>query len=59
MRAGRRVPPMGAHLSTIQSTLKERFQKCDQEGKGYLVRQSLCQGLRQWIQMLLLQLLTG
>lgn len=28
---------MGAHLSTVQSTLKERFQMCDAEGKGYLV----------------------
>lgn len=29
---------MGAHLSTIQATLKERFTKCDEEGKGHLVR---------------------
>lgn len=28
---------MGAHLSTIQNTLKERFQKCDAEAKGSLV----------------------
>lgn len=27
---------MGAHLSTIQNTLRERFQQCDVEGKGYL-----------------------
>lgn len=31
---------MGAHLSTIQTTLKDRFYKCDVEGKGYLVRTS-------------------
>jgi len=28
---------MGAHLSTIQNTLRERFQKCDAEAKGSLV----------------------
>jgi hypothetical protein len=49
---------MGAHVSTIQSTVKERFQICDQEGKGYLVRQSLHQGLRQWMQVHLSQQLT-
>lgn len=39
---------MGAHLSTIQNTLKERFQKCDVEGKGYLVS-SACSRLGEQV----------
>jgi hypothetical protein len=28
---------MGAHLSTVQNTLKERFQICDEYNQGHLV----------------------